>query len=126
MSKIKINDPIYTILLKNDNNIYIQCENDGKIIVFPTERRALDFWENGYKNSFNRGLCGSTGAMVAMITCQPRVVYFNNQNKVFEVLFNEPPFSKISINSINGILCQKDVTEVWNTGIEPKLIKIDT
>ena len=124
MSKIEYN-PIYVILLKNDDNIYIQCGKNDKIIIFPTERKALDYWENGYKDSFNRGLCGATGAMVMMIHCQPRVVYFNNINNMKKVLFNTQPFSKISIDNIYGILCQKDIKEVWNTGVEPKMIKID-
>lgn len=115
--------PAYVILLKNDDKIYIQCENDGRIIGFSTERKALDYWESGYKNAFNRGLCGATGAMITMIQCQPRIVFFNNQNKMIEVLFNDPPFSKMSIGGINGILCQKDIKEVWDSGKEPELIE---
>lgn len=125
MSETEHNYPIYAILLKNDDKIFIQCENDGRIIGFPTEKKALDFWENGYESAFNRGLCGATGAMLTMIQCQPRVVYSNNQNELFKTLFNDPPFSKMTNGGISGILCQKDVKEFWDSGKEPKLIEIE-
>ena len=115
--------PVYVILLKNDDKIYVQCERNDIIMAFPTERRALDFWENGYKSAFSRGLCGATGAMITMIQFQPRIVFFNNQNEMIEILFNEPPFSKMIFGSINGILCQKDVKEVWDSGKEPELLE---
>ena len=123
ITEFKEGSLIHIILLKMDEEIFVQCERDGRIICFPTERRALSFWENGYKSAFSRGICGATGAMVSMIQYQPRVVFFYNQNKMIDTLFNGPPFNKMSTGSINGILCQKDAKEVWSSGKEPELLK---
>lgn len=123
MNEYKQEYPIYIILLKCDKEIYIQCENNGTIIAFPTEKKALDFWENGYKSAFKRGLCGATGAMITMIQYQPRVVYFNNQKEMLEVLFNNPPFSMMHNGDVNGILCQKTIEKIWDEGKEPNLLE---
>ena len=123
ITEFKEGSLVYVILLKMNEDIFVQCERDGRIIAFPTERKALDFWENGYESAFNRGLCGATGAMVAMIQYQPRVVFFYNQNKMVEALFNGPPFNKMSSGGISGILCQKDGEEYWGNGRKPELLK---
>ena len=125
MTEFKEGCPIYCILLKNDDEIYIQCESNGCIIAFPTKRKALDYWENGYKSAFDRGLCGATGAMIAMIQCQPKVVYFNSQQDMIMVLFDKPPFRKFNVYSysIQGILCQKDIEQNWKEGTEPNLLE---
>ena len=123
ITEFKEGSLIYIILLKMDEDIFVQCERDGGIMAFPTEKRALSFWENGYESAFKRGLCGATGAMVAMIQYQPRVVFFYNTHKMVETLFNGPPFKKMSTGSINGVLCQKDTEEVWGSGKEPELVK---
>ena len=125
MTEFKEGCPVYCILLKNDGEILIQCENDGRIMAFPTKKHAIDFWENGYKSAFARGICGATGAMITMIQCSPRIVYFNNRIDLIEKIFNEPPYNKIGIcsGSIYGILCQKDVKQLWKEGIEPELLE---
>ena len=123
MTEFKEGCPVYCILLKNDYEIYIQCGSDGRIIAFETKSKALDFWELGYRAAFDRGICGATGAMIAFIQHQPRVVYFNNSKEMSDSLFNEPPFRKIGDGSIYGILCQKDAKEIWDNGIEPSLLE---
>ena len=124
MTEFKEGCPFYCVLLKNDDEIYIQCEDNGRTIAFPTKERAIDFWESGYKSAFDRGLCGATGAMVAMIRCSPKIVCFNTQTEMIEILFDEPPYMKFNVyGSIYGILCQRDVKELWREGIEPSLLE---
>jgi hypothetical protein len=121
----KEGDVVYCILLKNDDEIYIQSEFTGNIVAFPTEKRAVDFWEKGYESAFKRGLCGATGAMIGYIRCNPKVVYFINGEEMIKTLFNDPPYQQVEVYSgIFGIRCHKNVKELWDNGIEPKLIEV--
>ena len=126
MTEYKPEMHVYCHLLKSHEEFYIQCERSGIIIAHKTEQIALDFWESGYESAFNRGLQGATGATLTWLACQPSVVYFENQEKMIDALFDKPPY-KMSIfmsGSIYGILCQKKAEELWNKGKKPALIKM--
>jgi len=126
MTNYKKGMKIYCCLLKSDKNFFLQSEHDGSVVFFPTEEKAISFWEKGYENAYSRGLCGATGAMLTYMMCQPSVVSFDNEDKMIKSLFKKPPYSTFSFMSysIRGIQCQKNVEKLWKNGIKPKLIEI--
>ena len=115
---------VYYCLMKKDNDIYLMCEQNGCIIGFETKKKAIDYWEIGYEEAFNRGLCGATGAMLTAITLRPSIIYFESQQKMIDNLFNVPPFQSYRLDmSIFGIKVQKDSIRYWEEGYKPELIK---
>ena len=116
---------MYCCLLKSDEQFFLQCEQSGEIVFFQTKQEGVNYWESGYKNAYARGICGATGALLTYIACQPSVINFKNEDKMFKSLFKEPPYKMSSFMgySISGILCQKNVEELWDKGYKPELIK---
>lgn len=115
---------LYVCLVMLSDKICLQTEGQN-LIAFETEEEALGYWERGYEAAFKRGVCGTAGAMIGYIKYQPHVVHFNSYDELMSVCFNKPPYKNIKDLDVGGIICQKDVRDIFNDGIEPKLIEIE-
>lgn len=112
-------------LFKSEGEVFIHCDQQGRILVSETPAEIVKDMENTYNEFHARNYESSMSACIHYIFFQPRVVTVKDIEEIKEHIAAEQP-RHVSLSHVSGyahaITCRPEAMSYWEKAAKPQLI----